>query len=63
MIAAEIIKAAVRDRKSVLVLAHRREIVGQTSSKLRDFEILTASSWRAPSPGRWRWCRSRLCRR
>ena len=35
VVAAAIIKAAVANRQRVLVLAHRREIVGQTSQKLR----------------------------
>ncbi|MFZ2075739.1 MAG: DEAD/DEAH box helicase family protein [Xanthobacteraceae bacterium] len=36
VIGAAIIKQAVADYRNVLVLAHRREIVGQTSRKLHD---------------------------
>jgi DNA repair protein RadD len=39
VIGAEIIRAKTRTRKSVLVLAHRREIIGQTSRKLHDLGI------------------------
>ena len=34
IVASAIIKAATEARRGVLVLAHRREIVGQTSAKL-----------------------------
>jgi superfamily II DNA or RNA helicase len=39
VIAAAIIKDFVKRRQEVLVLAHRREIIGQTSKKLRDLGI------------------------
>jgi superfamily II DNA or RNA helicase len=40
IIFAEIIRAMARARKPVLVLAHRREIISQTSEKLRDLDIV-----------------------
>jgi DNA repair protein RadD len=40
VIAAEIIRAKARARKPVLVLAHRREIINQTSEKLRDLDVV-----------------------
>jgi DNA repair protein RadD len=39
VIFADIIRALARARKNVLVLAHRREIIGQTSQKLFDLGI------------------------
>jgi DNA repair protein RadD len=36
VIGAAIIKQAIADYRDVLVLAHRREIIGQTSKKLHD---------------------------
>jgi superfamily II DNA or RNA helicase len=39
VIASAIIKEFVRSYREVLVLAHRREIIGQTSKKLRDLGI------------------------
>jgi DNA repair protein RadD len=39
IVAADIIKNAVAENKSVLVLAHRREIIGQTSEKLYQLGI------------------------
>ncbi len=39
VIGAAIVKQAVADYKTVLVLAHRREIIGQTSGKLHDQDI------------------------
>ena len=39
VIAADIIRAKARARKPVLVLAHRREIISQTSEKLHDIGI------------------------
>ncbi|MFZ2141913.1 MAG: DEAD/DEAH box helicase, partial [Xanthobacteraceae bacterium] len=40
IIGAEIIREKARARKPVLVLAHRREIISQTSEKLRDLGIV-----------------------
>jgi DNA repair protein RadD len=40
IIGAEIIRERARARKPVLVLAHRREIISQTSEKLRDLGIV-----------------------
>jgi DNA repair protein RadD len=39
IVAADIIRSAVAERKNVLVLAHRREIIGQTSDKLHRLGI------------------------
>lgn len=39
VIFADIIRAAVAAQKSVLVISHRREIISQTSQKLRDLDI------------------------
>ena len=40
IIFADIIRAMARARKPVLVVAHRREIISQTSGKLRDLDIV-----------------------
>ena len=37
---AEAIRRAVAARRSALVIAHRREIIGQTSDKLRDVGVV-----------------------
>ncbi len=39
VIAGEIIREKARARRPVLILAHRREIIGQTSQKLRDIDV------------------------
>ena len=39
IVAADIIRSAVAQYKNVLVLAHRREIIGQTSEKLHRLGI------------------------
>ena len=54
----EIVKAAVARRESVLFLAHRREIIAQTSQKLFKYGLRHGSIL-----ARWNWCRWRRSQR
>ena len=65
VIAAAIIKQAIEEFQDVLVLAHRREIISQTSRKLFDQEIAHGIIQAGMEKLRARWsaCRSARCRR
>lgn len=62
VIAAEIIRSAVAKGKRVLVLAHTREIIKQTSVKLNALASITASSWQPIRCGHTSRCRWRRCK-
>ena len=64
VIGADIIRSYMRAGKPVLVVAHRREIIRQTSRQaLRVWAFRTASLPPAFRPGRSNWCRSHRSRR
>ena len=59
VIGADIIRTITRAQKPVLVLAHRREIIAQTSREAARVRNLSHGIIQAGfSRARWNWCRS-----
>ena len=62
IIGGELIDRFARSYRPAVVIAHRLEIITQTSRKLYDRNIRTASSRPASSHGRWSACSAPRCR-